>query len=527
MEESNSINLHKYWDIATRKKWAILVPTLFGIFGAIGLCIVAPKAYKSTTLILVEPQKIPEHYVQSTVTIDAVDRLSTLSQQVLSRTRLERVIMDLDLYGDDWNEENMEWRVALLGRNIIIDIDRAAIRRRGGGMTSFSISFQNQDPLTAMRVTSRLADLFIKENAMIREEQAKATSEFLDQQLIEMKVSLEHHEEDIKQFKEKYMGELPEQLEANLRALDRFQDEKKSTMEALQNLEQRRILLRQQLTEYRPSSSSDGGPSSLYGQLIALKAELTELESRYTARYPDIIRIRKEIEKLEQRIKDDGGEETGDNSLMDSDPVYTNLKRQYDIAVLDINAHKASIASLDREIGIYQARVENTPKREQLLSTLTRDYEDIKNSYSVLLNKKLDAAIAEDLEKVKQGEQFRILDPANLPRKPSQPNQPQILLVGLLGGIFLGFGLALALEFLNNSFREVDELKSIIGLPVLTVIPKITSPREEMLVQRERALFLALAACGILSFLGYFVWIFLGLGSFLGEVEAASLSLWG
>lgn len=526
MEESNPINIHKYLGIAARRKWAILVPALLGTFGAIALCIIAPKAYKSTTLILVEPQKIPEHYVQSTVTVDAVDRLNTLSQQVLSRTRLERVIMDLDLYGRDWNEENMERRVALLSRNILIDIDRAAIHRRGG-MTSFSISFHNQDPLTAMRVTSRLADLFIQENAKIREEQAKATSEFLDQQLIEMKVSLEHHEEEIKKFKERYMGELPEQLEANLRALDRFQDEKMSTLEGLQDLEQRRILLHQQLTEYRPSSSADGGPSSLYGQLIALKAELTELESRYTDRYPDIMRIKKEILKLEQKIKENGDDETGNHSLMDSDPVYSNLKRQHDIVVLDINAQKVSISNLDREISVYRARVEKAPTREQQLSTLTRDYEDIKNSYSVLLNKKLDAAIAEDLEKVKQGEQFRILDPANLPRQPSHPNQPQILLIGLFGGIFLGFGLALALESLNNSFREVDDLKSMIGLPILTVIPQITSPREEGLARRKRALFIIITACAVLSFLGYFVWIFLGLRSLLEEVEAASLSLWG
>ena len=208
-------------------------------------------------------------------------------------------------------------------------------------------------------------------------------------QLEEMKNSLEGQEEEIRRFKERYMGELPEQLEANLHALDRFQREKDAAFETLQDMEQRRLLLQQQLTEYQPASSSHTGPTSLVGQLMALKTRLVELEARYTERYPEVIKIKKEIARIEERLKEGGEMRVDDQPLLVSDPVYQNLKRQYEMAGLEIESLKTEIRNLDQEIALYQKRVENTPKREQMLSTLTRDYEDIQRNYSAMLNKKL------------------------------------------------------------------------------------------------------------------------------------------
>src|SRR3990172_2470633 len=300
------VQLEDVIEIIFRRKWFIIIPFLLSIVGTLLALIFTPPVYKSTTLILVEPPKVPEAYVKSTITVDINDRVNTITQQVMSRTRLESIIKEFDLYKDAKNKLTSDEVVDLMRGNIEVAV-KGGIRNRDS--SSFMIAYMGNNPETVMHVTRRLASLFIEENLKVREQQAEGTTEFLDAQLQGLKTVLEDHEGQIKAYKEKFMGELPSQLEANLRTLDRFQLELQSTNDALRSAEDRKIMLEKQVSEINPDlimERGGGGVSAVdprRARLLNLQTELSQLSTVYTDKYPDIIRFKNEITDLEKELQ--------------------------------------------------------------------------------------------------------------------------------------------------------------------------------------------------------------------------------
>ena len=168
-------------EIILRRKWFIIISFILSVIGTILALIFIPPLYKSTTLILVEPQKVPEDYVKPTVTVDINDRVNTITQQVMSRTRLESIMKEFDLYKESRDKRTSDEVVDLMRGNIEVAVRGGDTRNRD--LSSFTISFIGNDPETVMHVTGRLASLFIEENLKVREQQAEGTTEFLDAQL--------------------------------------------------------------------------------------------------------------------------------------------------------------------------------------------------------------------------------------------------------------------------------------------------------------------------------------------------------
>lgn len=463
IQEQKQIQIEDYIEIILRRKWFIIILFIVSIIGILLTLLLLPPMYRSTTLILVEPQKVPEAYVKATVTVDIADRLNTITQQVMSRTRLESIINELGLYREERERFDSEGLVELMRKHIKIDVI---------GKDSFTISYIGYNPETVMHVTNRLTSLFIEENLKVREQQAEGTTEFLDTQLQNLKATLEEQETKIKAFKERYMGELPTQLEANLRTLDRLQLNLQTTNDAIKAAEDRKIVLEKQLTEINPNL---GGTEA---RLAALRAELSKLSSIYTDKYPDIIRLKNEIAEIENEMKAEKSSESSFISPMRSpwksgNPLYATLSNQLMDVNMDINNLREKQKEITKNIAVFQSRVERIPAREQQMIGLLRDYENTKSNYQNLLGKKLDAQLAENLEKRQQGEQFRILDPANLPLRPFKPNPRRITLMGVLLGLGSGLGLAFLLEYIDGSFRKAEDVYATIGLPVLASVPKV------------------------------------------------------
>jgi len=477
-------SMFPYLEILIRRRWAVIVPAVVISGLTVPIVFSIPATYQSTTLILVEAQKVPETLVRTTVTTPIEDRLQAISQQILSRTRLQRVIEKFNLYQS--NDPTAEGRIAKwwmrlqsgrppesssapvtldhverLRRNLVIQVPRG----RNTGST-ISISFVGDDPRTVMDVTNELASLFIEENLRVREAQAEGTTEFLENELQQMKVRLEAHEEALRSFKERSMGELPEQLEANLRTLDRLQIERQMLENSLKNAEDRYADLNRQLT----SDALGGGdsPSTVAGRLQVLRTRLAYLRTEYTEEYPDIVLLKKEIDAVEAELAAEATTSTpaapptvgtaGNMQLAERRREIQTIKQRQQVVVSQIND--------------YEKRVERTPHREQQLAMVLRDYENVQRSYQGLLDKRQEAKIAESLERRQKAEIFRILDPANFPERPYQPNRAFLILLGIAGGIAAGIGLAVFREQLDASIKtEADLVEASTGIPVLAVVP--------------------------------------------------------
>lgn len=458
---SNQFNIKDYLDIALLK-WRLIVIT-FIITTVISMIIgiLLPKSYKSSTLILVERQQIPESYVRSTVGVEIGERLQTITQQITSRSLLEQIINTLNV--DGTSKAPMEVKVETMRKNIEIQIR---------GRNVFILSFKGDNPETVMKVVNMLASLFIEENLKVREQQAAGTSEFLENELNLIKLKLEAKEKTLKEYKTQYIGELPEQMQANLASLTRFQQELQATTDGLRSAEDRKVILQRQIEERKKELERQIGLNPLQNKLDALRAELADLQSRYTDKYPDIPRLKREIKETEDKLMIERESRKEEPSIrLNTDIVYQNMVNQLSNIEFEILNLRDRQKNVTEQTKIYQQRVENIPTREQQLITLSRDYDNLKANYQSLLNRKLEAQISENLEKRQKGERFRIVDPANLPQVPFSPNMKMVLLAALLFGVATAFGSAFLLELIKPGFKKPKEVEDMIGLPVFATIP--------------------------------------------------------
>ncbi len=478
-------------DTLWRRKWFIIVPFLIisPMVALYGLYL--PNLYRSSVSIYVEPQKIPQDYVRSTVTTDMGSRIRTIKQQLTSRTKLLRVINDLNLYAEDPQKQTLnEVLVSRMRANLEIEVTNKR------DLNFFMVHYTHADPTKAMLGVSRLVSLFIEESLQIREDQAVGTTRFLEEELENVKKKLEKQEATIQWFKRQNIGELPDQLDSNLRMLDNLNLQLQNNMESQREVESRVILLEQEIAKLggQIQVSADGSVTGgsnlmrLFQQRDALQQEISRLETVYTPRHPDLISAKKALTKIEEEIRT---VQKNLNSQPDTPsatspatatalftPELNNLWRQ-------LNANKPRLAALlEKEkdlrerIKKYQLRVELAPKREQQLLSLTRDYDNTRQNYQDLLNKKQSAQLSQNLEKRQEGEKFRVLDPANLPEKPYLPNRPKIILLGLVGGLGLGIGLVFLLESLFPAFHNLKSLQSSLDIPIIMAIPEIVIPGE-------------------------------------------------
>ena len=354
--------------------------------------------------------------------------------------------------------------------------DRIYIHVSGGRRhaNAFSITYVDSKPELAMQVTNALAEYFIDENIKVRESLATGTSDFLEAELESMRRRLEEKESALQSFREDHMGELPDQLQTNLRNLDRLQSALTERQEALRDARSQLSLLQNQEAAGLRNGRQAGpdvanGPDPL--DIDALHSELARLEARYTDRHPDIIKIKKQIKDLEAKIA--------------ALPTEAPPQKRESIEVSEIRRNISNITTdinrIKSEIAYYERRVENTPKREQEVLALMRDNKDLQASYSSLLQRKLEADISVNMERKQKGEQFRILDRAQIPERPFKPDLQRLFLITIGGGMAFGLGAILLLELLIPGFRSPQEAESVLGLPTLAMIPCIESRRQRLL----------------------------------------------
>jgi polysaccharide chain length determinant protein (PEP-CTERM system associated) len=486
---AKNFTLDEYLEILRRRMWYIIIPFVLVMAGASIYAIIAPREYKASTLVLVSPQSVPEDLVHATVTSRVEERLQSIAQEVMSRTRLETIMTEFRLYEKERKNLSKEEVVELMRKNIQVELPTKKDERG-----SFAISFINDNPNTAMAVANRLSSLFIEENLKIREQQASGTTEFLTNELAASKAKLDQMEASVTQYKRRFMGGLPEQRDTNLKILDQMQNQNQRISESIRAAEDRKLFIQKQLTDMdMPASmpvaagSGKDSQSSIKpsltqkdaGSAVAadtggtyetkkdkLKRELEDLRTKYTDNHPDVLAMKKKLADLEKN------KYTYDNDIK-SDPRYKELKNQLMITSLEIKRLHDESASVSAQINKYMGRVEQTPAREQDMAAMLREYESTKVAYETLMKKSQGAEQAENLEKRQKGEQFKIIDPARVPEEPFSPNIPKILLISLFAGLAGGMALAFIREQMDRSFHDAADVELSLGIKVLATIPKI------------------------------------------------------
>ncbi|MBI5017297.1 MAG: hypothetical protein HZB55_17660 [Deltaproteobacteria bacterium] len=533
---SQKTELLKYLNTLLSRKWFILVPAAVAGLTATLYSVTLPNKFRSRTLIFVTPQKVPEKYVSSTVTTDLRERLNTISQQILSRTALEQIISEFSLFLGEKNQNySSEEIVNLMRKRVSIDLNRS-----GRVGESFEVSYVDADPRTAMVVTNRLAGLFIEENLKDREQQAIGTSQFLADEIDRYKGAVQQKEQEIYEFKKKFMNELNDQLASNQARLNELQNRLQMNTQSINAAKDRKVLLQQQMADMekrvqdererltaqakaqfardrelaavrregsvrRPPDAPP--PTALERELDRQEEELASLRATHTDRHPDVVRLAANVKRLRSQMSkeraqpgpglipadspaSEASQRTSANVETDVHveypPAYYQLKT--DIARSEADAVRLVVEnqSLQRAVETYQARIGAAPARELQMKQLSEGYTNMKAVLEDLTNKKLEADLSENMERKQKGEQFRIVDPANLPEKPFWPNRIGISLGGMGGGAMLGAGVVFVLDFLIPAVRSRDELESLVGLPVLGVIPEIVTDEDRVRARKLR-----------------------------------------
>jgi len=470
--------------IAMLRRRRVLIVTLALVGGplAYGVSRVLPNKFKSQTLVLIEQPTISPTIVAPVDSSDINQRLSSMQQQILSRSRLEPIIRQFNLYPQDVNRKSMDELVLRLQKAIEVTPILPMAETRAQQLPGFYVAVTMDNAKNAQEVCTAITSMFIEQSIRQRQEHSETTTNFLAQELASAKASLDDQDAKLAAFKSRYMGELPEDEPTNLNLLTGLTSQLDASTQALARAQQDKTfnesLLSQQVSAWQ-SSQTGHDPETLEQQLIAAQAHLAQLEISYTNDYPDVIKAKADIANLQKKIAEssDGpskvtGSSKGPKSSAEPAQIQ-QLRAQVHNDDLMIVAKTKEQEQIRKQIAMYQERVQSSPAVEQQYKELTRGYQTALDSYNDLQKKRDNSEMAVNLERKQEGEQFSVLDPANLPDKPSFPNRPLFALGGLAGGLGLGLGIAFFLEMKDSSFKTERDVEFALHLPVLAMVPAI------------------------------------------------------
>jgi polysaccharide chain length determinant protein (PEP-CTERM system associated) len=506
---ANGFSLDMLLSLLRRRAWiGIALFTLLGSIAA-SLIVFLANVYTTQALVLVEGQQIPQDYVRSTVTKVVERRLQEISQDLLSRSKLQELAEQFALYKDLKKDGASSEVIANAMRS---DIGLRVINGRGrgaGDAVAFGVSYTSPDPQKAMQVANRLASLYIDANMQRREGDAKSTSDFLAKQVEDTRIKLEEHEAKVTVYRRQHMGELPEQRESNLKMIETLQNQMQLFSDNIARAQERRNMLTQmtaletEFAEVEQSSlmlstknDSQTAPTALTPeqQLRILKNQLHQLLVRFSDKHPDVLRLKQIIATVESAqglapslLGDDTSVSATPSRTKDASPSASvrntistksrvaSMKFELDSLENQIQRMNEDIQKANSDIVVYQQRVESTPKVEQELISISRDYNTTRDLYTSLLKRLDEAKLADKLEQNQKAEKFRVLEPALFPDKPTAPDRIRLVIMALVFSVGGAVGGMFLREILDSSFHDVDDLRQAIKIPILVTIPCIVT----------------------------------------------------
>lgn len=484
-------NAGELWRQAWRARWWFLAP--FFLLGLLGFVVqwAWPPRYRSEALIEVREQVVAPKLVAPNVQITAADRLQSMTQQILSRTRLQNLIQTEHLYPGARQRLDMEALVARMRKDI--EIQPVVAPDQPGGLASFRISYLASSPRLAQRVVNELAALFIEDNLQARAAESAGTTDFLQTQLEQARQQMNQQEAALQAYKVRYLGQLPEQQQSNLAILSSLRAQYSAGADELDRDAQEQAYWQSLAAAYSHGQSAVAAPTSPQAHVRALQEKLAELSGDHTALYPDVVTTKRELAKWQALAAREGKATDGGAGTLE-EPAQAEAASRLDGLQLAIKKRRQSQAALAARIRRLSADLGEAPVRAQQIAALERGVNNAQQAYDALLNKVGQSQLATDLEQSQQGERFQVIDPASLPRRPAVPNRALILLAGWLLGLVAGAGALVIRQTCDHTVRGEDALAAVASLPVLATIGSMTSPRRRRLAAWWRTAELAAMA---------------------------------
>ncbi len=482
-DQKSTQGVDDYWAMVVRRKWWILGPLFFGWLLVFASAWVIPAKYASESVVLVEPPKVPKDLVAPNVQVDLADRVQSLSTQVLSRTRLLNLIGKFHLYPSYANSPDDQ--VEKMRDDIKFEMVQAPTANGQQELIAFKMAVKNSDPAIAQKVNAALTSFFVDENVRASQEQSEATTTFLDSQVKAVAQTLADDEAKVRAYEAQHDGSLPQQLQSNMQILTGIQSQLQAAQAAHERAMQQQTYLSSLEKQYQTMGDSANVPTSVDNQLENARAQLADLQARYTDDHPDIKKLKETIAGLEKLKKNMGAEakekldtNTASPSQVQAMTPLVQLQSQIKINKMELQSSSEKIQQLEQAAQMYQARLNATPAVEAEMSDMMRDFGNMKKDYVDLLAKKQESSLATSLERQQQGAQFRVIDPPSLPDKPAFPDRFKFSLAAIGVGLALAVLFGVGSEFLDDRIRNEQALNEAVSLPVLVEIPPLPTPAE-------------------------------------------------
>ena len=475
-------------DIIRRRRLLALATFAAILAAAVSFAIYLPDIYQGQALVLIE-RPVDESIVRATDSApgELESRLHIIKQEILSRDRALALINRFHLYPKQMKTTDVE--TALNQLRTDVEVNPSGPEQVNGKVktVSFTLKYTGDSAKTAADVTNAIASFYVEQNESMRSQSAQGTLQFMRQQLAEAKGQLDRQDSAISQFTSKYTGGLPQQVGINLATLERMNTQLRLNGEQqLRLIEQREKLMEglQDPTSIARAENPDATPEMLerLKQIDKMKADLAQLQTKFTSKHPDVVRMQEQIADLEQQQKDD------EAALQKKQQAASAALAAKGQAAVDAQApRRQTIESLDAQLGklkdeeqvlrttiaSFETRLQGAPEREQEYALITRDRQVAKDLYDNMLKRYDEASLAASLETDRQGERFRVLEGALPPEGPTGPNRLRLILMGLLLALAGAVAVVLAAEQFDASFHGVDEVREFTSVPVLVSIPPI------------------------------------------------------
>ena len=496
--EENNISLGDIMAVLKRRKLAYTLPLLLITTLSVALAFLLPPVYRSSSTILIEQREIPSEFVTSSITTFAEQRIQSIHARILTATKLLELIDKFGLYADLRDKKTTDEIIEKMKEDIHLTPVNVEITDRRRGMTAtatiaFTLSYEGENPTKVQQVTSTITSLFLREDIKVRKEQSSSAYDFLSTESQKVTAQISELEKKISAFKKENVEALPELFQLNRQTLDNIERNIEHHKSNLSALKEKRDEMEEELNNLprymEETELLRGQKYQDEKRLEMLEMELISLKTKFSDRYPDVIKLTEEIQNLKQKVKTSRAED--EKKEKQKNPAYVTLSSRLAGLRSDIASTRDQIAEMETRAEEYRQRLAITPKVEEKYNALASEKRNLYLKATDLQAKMMEARVAKEFDSKQKGERFSLVEAARFPEKPYKPNRIAIVLIGMVLGLGAGVGMAALMEFSDSSFRKSQALTSLTGFPVLAEIPVIVT-REDRKKQVRRRLVFAL-----------------------------------